>query len=221
MSKHKPIKFEKTLEPKLIKEIEDIMKENKTAKTVLNATLAIAAVGGILTLGAIAPNAMGMLLKFQKGRERKKKEKYNQVWQSFYYLKKQRAIELVKEEDNCLIYKISEKGKTKIKKFILDELAIKEPGQWDEKWRLVIFDIPETKRKARYALVQKLREMGFYQCQKSVWIHPFPCVTEIEFLKDIFNIHSSVKTFIIDEMEDGKVLHNFKDLLKHTITKTK
>ena len=53
--------------------------------------------------------------------------------------------------------------------------------------------------------------MGFFQCQKSAWIHPFPCLEEIEFIKDVFNIKPFVKIFLVDEMTDGK---NFIPLQK-------
>ena len=56
--------------------------------------------------------------------------------------------------------------------------------------------------------------MGFFQCQKSAWIHPFPCLEEIEFVKDVFNIKPFVKIFLVDEMTDGKSLYYFKNLLK-------
>ena len=79
MPRHKPIKFEKTLEPKLAKEIVEIINNNKTAKTILNATLAIAATGGVLTCAAIAPNATGAILKMLKSHQSQKKEQYRQM----------------------------------------------------------------------------------------------------------------------------------------------
>jgi len=118
-----------------------------------------------------------------------------------------------------MVYTITEKGKEKIKKFILDELKINNPKTWDENWRLVIFDIPEERRKIREAFREKLESLGFYQCQKSVWIHPFPCMEEIEFLKDFFYIKPFVKIFLVKEMTDGKVLYHFRELLKNTIIK--
>lgn len=216
---HKPIKFEKTLDIKTIKEIENIIKNSPNAKTVLNATLAIIAVGGVLTLGAIAPNAVGMILKIHKNYQKQKKEKYNQIWRSFNALKKNHALEFVREDDDGLVYRLSSEGKKKIRKFMIDELTVKKPTNWDGKWRLVIFDIPENKKQARNALSRKLSEMDFYQCQKSVWIHPFPCVEEIEFIKDVFNIKPFVKIFTVDEMTDGKTLYHFKSLLEQVITK--
>lgn len=214
MPKHKPIKFVDTLEPSLKRKISTIMKENSTAKSVLNATLGLIALGGIITMGATFPALLGEIAKIKRSQKKRKYEQYHQIWQSFNNLKKQRAVEFIKEEDGCLIYKLNNKGKEKIKKFIYDELKISKPAKWDNKWRLVIFDIPETKRKARGALRNKLVDLDFYQCQKSAWIHPFNCLEEIEFIKDVLNIKPFVKIFVAEEMDDGKVLYHFKDLIK-------
>lgn len=218
MPKHKPIKFKTTLEPNLIKQVKEIMQENKKAKTVLNATLALIAVGGILTLGAIAPGVFGELTRMAYRKKKEKYEQYREIWQRFHSLKQKGNLEFVKEENGYAVYKLSKKGRERIKKFIFDELFIKKPGKWDGEWRLVIFDIPESQKKARWALRRKLKDLGFYQCQKSVWIHPFPCLEEIEFLKEILNIKPFVKLFLVDEMTDGKVLYYFRNQIKEVVT---
>lgn len=214
MPKHKPIKFETTLEPSLKKEVLKIVKESRQAKTILNVTLGLIAVGGILTIGAAFPALLNEIGKYKYRRKKEKFQKYQQIWKNFHNLKKQRAIEFLKEEDGHLIYRLSENGKEKIRKFVFDELSIEKPKEWDNKWRLVIFDIPETKSKTRKALRKKLTGIGFFQCQKSAWIYPFPCEEEIEFVKDFLNINPFVKLFLIDEIDDGKVLYHFKDILK-------
>lgn len=219
MSKHKPIKFKTTLEPKLIEQVKKIVQENKKAKNILNATLAIVALGGVLTIGSMAPGAFGEFTRFVARRKKEKYEQYKEIWRRFQSLKKKGNLEFIKEENGYLVYRLSNKGKEKIRKFILDELSIRKPREWDNKWRLVIFDIPERYRKTRMALRMKLKEIGFYQCQKSVWIHPFPCLEEIEFLKDYFNIKPFVKLFLVEEMTDGKALYNFRGQLKEIITK--
>ena len=81
----------------------------------------------------------------------------------------------------------------------------------------MIFDIPEQYRRARHALKNKLSELGFYPLQKSVWVHPFPCETEIEFLKNHFNIKPYVHILHVNEMPSGKAIYHFKDILKKTI----
>lgn len=217
MPKHKPIKFETTLQPSLKRELVKIFKENKKAKTALNATLGIIAFGGILTLGAIAPNALSIFTNMVASEKRRRYKEYQSLWKNFHNLKKQRALEFIKEEDGYLIYKTTEKGHEKIKKFIFDEINLAKPKKWDGKWRLVIFDIPETKKKARAGLRKKLKEMEFYQCQKSAWVHPLHCVEEIEFIKDVLNIKPFVKIFVVEEMDDGKVLYHFKSLVKEMV----
>jgi len=186
MPKHKPIKFETVLEPNLKRKIERIIKENPKAKTALNATIALIAVGGILTTGPAALGLMREITRMKKDQKKRNFEEYRLIWQRFHILKNQRALKFIKEENNQLIYTITEKGKEKIKKFIFDELSISTPKKWDEKWRLVIFDIPEKYKKAREAFRNKLISLDFYQCQKSVWIHPFSCESEIEFIS-VFN----------------------------------
>lgn len=214
MPRHKPIKFITTLEPRLIKRVKEIITENKQAKSVLNATMALVAVGGILTLSVLAPGVLGEINKMLYRKKKNNYEQYRQIWRGFNSLKQKRNLEFVKEEDGYLIYRFSQKGKDEVRKFIIDELSIGKPKNWDGKWRLAIFDIPEKRKNARVGLRKKLSDIGFYQCQKSAWVYPFPCEKEVEFLKDFFNVKPFVKLFLVDEMTDGKVLYHFRDLLK-------
>ena len=38
----------------------------------------------------------------------------------------------------------------------------------------MIFDVPEKMRGKRDFLRKELRDFGFYQLQKSVWVYPYP-----------------------------------------------
>ena len=219
MPRHKPIRFETSLEPKLVKEVRRIIRENQKAKTVLNATLALAAVGGILTLATIAPATLVGLGTLIKTGKQQKYQQYRELWTNFRKLKQRGAFEFAEEKDGYLVYRFTEKGKEKIKKLIFEEMNVTKPKRWDGKWRLVIFDIPESRKQARNALRDKLKEMNFYQCQRSVWIHPFPCGEEVAFITHLFNIEPYVKVFRVDEMNDGRVIYHFKNLIKEIVTK--
>lgn len=81
----------------------------------------------------------------------------------------------------------------------IDSLKIKKPRKWDGKWRLVFFDISNLKRIYREAFRGKLKELGFYQLQKSVWVHAFNCQAEIELLKDFFALSDKELRFIITD----------------------
>lgn len=83
-------------------------------------------------------------------------------------------------------------GKTRALKYRLNNLTIKKSRRWDKKWRFVLFDIPEEKRKIRDALRKKLKKLGFLEFQKSVFIFPYPCSDEINFVINFFDIHNYV-----------------------------
>lgn len=107
----------------------------------------------------------------------------------------------IRVSDNKI--KITKKGKTRVLEYQLDEMTIKKQAKWDKKWRLVVFDIPDFYRKASNTLRRKLRDMGFEQYQKSLFIHPYPCQGEIDFIKEIFEVGPYVK-MIIAEQIDGE-----------------
>ncbi len=49
---------------------------------------------------------------------------------------------------------------------------IKTPNHWDGKWRIISFDVPEKNHADRDRLRYLLRDSGFYQLQRSVWLCP-------------------------------------------------
>ncbi len=81
----------------------------------------------------------------------------------------------------------------------IDALKIKKPKKWDGKWRIVIFDISQLKKVYRELFRSKLKELGFYQLQKSVWIVPFDCQDEIELLREFFGLSQKEMRLIIAE----------------------
>ena len=51
--------------------------------------------------------------------------------------------------------------------------------KWDGKWRVLIFDIPQELHNKRNIFRAKLRALGFYMIQKSIFVFPYPCAEEI------------------------------------------
>lgn len=67
--------------------------------------------------------------------------------------------------DKKLAYRLTDKGREKA---VLASLKFEEQ-EWDGKWRLCIFDVPEKRRQARDLLRSKLKQWGFMRFQQSVW----------------------------------------------------
>ncbi len=121
------------------------------------------------------------------------------------------------KEDSSGICQIilTEKGKKKVISFEIDNMVIKKPMSWDGKWHMIVFDIPENKREARIALHKKLINLGFYNLQKSIFIHPFKCLDEIEFLTELFQIRPYVRYAEISKItNDAELILHFNDILK-------
>jgi len=110
-------------------------------------------------------------------------------------------VDFREKNDGTVSMILTSNGKKRTIQYNLDFMEIKRPKQWDRLWRLVIFDIPEEERKGRGALSSKLKELGFYPMQKSVFVHPYECKNEIDFIVELFNLRPYVRLFIVKETD--------------------
>jgi CRISPR-associated endonuclease Cas2 len=124
---------------------------------------------------------------------------------SMSYLKRKRLVTFV-EKDGQQILTLSEGGKKRVLQFNLDQIEIARPRKWDWNWRIVIFDIPEKRKRGREALRRKLRQLGFYQLQKSCFNYPFDCRSEIDFISEIYEVSPNVNFIVAREVEGAKEL---------------
>jgi phenylacetic acid degradation operon negative regulatory protein len=125
---------------------------------------------------------------------------------------KERGLVSVAEKDGHQILTISEEGKKRLLQFDLDKIVIKKPRKWDGYWRLVLFDIPEKQKIGREALRSKLKQLGFYQLQKSCFIDPFDCRSEIAFISEIFEVAPYVNFILAKELERASQLVKYFNL---------
>lgn len=114
-------------------------------------------------------------------------------YQSIKQLREQGFIETHKHGKKIML-RLTDKGRQEA---ILKKLL--EDDGWDNKWRIVIFDIPETHRRVRNILRGKLREWQFEQLQKSVWVSKKDCVKELrKFLGEV-DIRDWVRVFVAED----------------------
>ncbi|MBI1971249.1 MAG: hypothetical protein HYS52_00140 [Candidatus Wildermuthbacteria bacterium] len=144
---------------------------------------------GALSIAATSPffgiQAWRAFHKWQQ-QEKYQKRRFSSV---FTRLKRSGVIAMERDGHHVVISLTSE-GKKLAGYMQIDALKIKHPKQWDKKWRLVLFDIVQSKRTERNALRAKLQELGFRFFQKSAWICPFECKDEIEVLRNFFGLGS-------------------------------
>jgi phenylacetic acid degradation operon negative regulatory protein len=120
-------------------------------------------------------------------------------------------IQFVNKEGELRIT-ITQKGHNIAKSFLLKDFKqIKKPAKWDHKWRMVMFDIPEDKRKLRNIIRFHLKKIGFLQIQGSVWIYPYPCEDIVALIKTNFNFSDEV-IYVTTESFDKD--YKFKKVFK-------
>ena len=117
-------------------------------------------------------------------------------------------VDFKENKDGTISLVLTDKGKKKTLQYNIDTLKIKKPIHWDKLWRLVIFDIPEKEKKGRDALAGKLKQLGFYPMQKSVFIHPYECKNEVDFIIEIFNLRRYVRFLVVKEIDVELDLRN-------------
>ncbi len=189
------------------KAILEILEEESNRYPHVKEILLLLAAGSVLSLSVLFPTFPMILTPFLSW------SKYNKgrFKQTVNRLKAKKLVEII-EENGEQVVKITEKGRIKALKYKIEEIKIKEPKRWDKCWRIVIFDVPEGSKKLRDLFREKLKSLHFYPLQKSVWVHPFPCFDEIEFLRQIYGVGFDVSYVIAKKIEEEKKLLSFFNL---------
>ena len=161
-------------------------------------------IGGVVLVAATNPyfgiKAVGIIQKELKRR------KWNQLRNDLYYLKRKGFIDVESNQDGTYTVRTTKSGRKQAHRYDIDNLSIETPKRWDGYWRLVIFDIPAYKQKARFALLAKLKNFGFIMLQRSIWAYPFECKKEIAVLAKAFKIEGYVQHVVCNEVSVGEYL---------------
>lgn len=136
--------------------------------------------------------------------EKKKKEwdKYN-LWRLRQMIKRMqnsKFVEIVKENGVQSI-KITEKGKRKLLSYDIEKISL-DDTKWDGSWRLIVYDIG-TEKKANYEIFRRtITKLRLLKLQKSVYLTPFKCEDQIEYLRQLFEIGDEVIILKVGSLEN-------------------
>jgi len=97
-------------------------------------------------------------------------------------------------------------GKKQLENYKRKEVAIPKPQKWDKKWRIVIFDIPESRRAIRNKLRSTLLSWGFIRLQNSIWVYPYECEELITMLKADLRVGKDILYVVAEKVEYDKNL---------------
>jgi len=126
-------------------------------------------------------------------------QELNRAISSLY---KSKLLEEKENSDGSVTMVLSTSGKRVAMTFNLDEMKIKTPLRWDHKWRIVLFDVPEKYREGRDSLRTHLKNLGFFEYQKSVFVHPYECSGEIDFIIETYDLRRFVRFVLADFLDN-------------------
>lgn len=170
------------------------------------AILVTIASGGKLGASALVPEILNSLLKFDIPSSVRKQETIRST--ASRLTKKG----LLKFENSH--YVMTSTGESTLERWRRADFKLKRPKKWDNKWRIVIFDIPERKRKIRDELRNIFLQAGFIKLQNSVWVYPYDCEDIIGLLKTDYGVGRDLLYIIADQIENDKYLRDEFGLLR-------
>lgn len=184
------------------------MGKNQYTSKIVDEIIRFGAFGTVITAVAVAPNLAQVLSrplnrlgrKLDERDELRSREK--EVQRVIRYMKQQGL--LAGEYEHGL--QLTNKGRKRLERIALDSLAVHATKVWDKKWRIIIYDIPETHRAARDAFWARLHRLGCFQLQKSTWISPFDCRQEIATLAAHHAVDPYVTYFEAINLDNQKIL---------------
>ena len=173
------------------------------------ALLVLLLLGGVVTVGAVAPNMFAAVGRIggRKGFFRKKEFRA-----ASHYLRNKGYI-ILKRHLDMYEMRITKTGADLILQRSLDDMRIPHQEVWDGIWRIVMFDIPDKHKWARDALRGRLAAMGFHLMQESVFVFPYPCEKEISFVIDLYSVSQYVRIASAKDMSHDTDLREYFGLI--------
>ena len=133
---------------------------------------------------------------FEMYRKFKNKQAFNKL---IYYLKKNNFIrvENLKGKQAVLLTK---KGKDKAIKVSFKIEDGKQTKRKDGKWIMIIFDIPQSRKRDRVLLRSALKNLGYKLFQHSVCVTPYDVSEKTERSLQFYSLDKYVRIFLVDEL---------------------
>lgn len=160
------------------------------------------------------PLAAKPILNYYK---KKKRQERFKAWERFnqprlrYLLKRlyhQKVVDF-REVDGQTVITLTERGQKKVLGYKLEEIMINKPPKWDGKWRIIIYDIRKEKRILSDIFRRFLQKMQFLKLQKSVYLTPYPCDMQIEFLRQYYGLGQEVLYLVVESLENEEVYKHY------------
>ncbi len=105
------------------------------------------------------------------------------------------------ETDFSSFLSLTKQGRHKLRNIKLSSQNHLVSTDWDGYWRIVVVDIPESRKSERDAIRYILKKAQFVQIKSSLWISPFPMEHMMINMKDDLDLHEELMVFVTDKLD--------------------
>ncbi|OGE87962.1 MAG: hypothetical protein A3J07_02270 [Candidatus Doudnabacteria bacterium RIFCSPLOWO2_02_FULL_49_13] len=126
-------------------------------------------------------------------------------------LKKRNYIALTKTDKGWLIQLLA-KGRIRAKQVAFENIKLPKAKVWDGRWRLFSFDIPEEYKNARNMLRFKLKSLGCFNIQRSLFAYPYDCKRELQAIVQHYKVEKFTMFAETSYIDLDKELRKFFNL---------
>lgn len=178
--------------------LETSARRERLSGNIQKAVLGTVGTAGVLSVMLVAPNIFKALSVFGI-----KPARFNDKVKKATTRLIEKGYLIAEKNGSKTTLHLSKKGELALAEIELHTKSQKEKKKhWDKRWRLVVFDIPEPRRKVRNGLRNMLISLGFIKIQNSVWVYPYDCEELITLLKVDLHLHKEVLYAIVEKIEN-------------------
>jgi DNA-binding transcriptional regulator PaaX len=189
--------------------IEKEAKVKRRKTQVQRIILGVIAGAGALSVLVVAPGAIAALGMLDRGFGRRKKHPRFTVHTAFTRLLEKGHI-VLEQTPKGKFARLTEEGKRALARMVARSPDTRKHKRWDKRWRMVIYDIKNTRGRSRRQIQKTLQSFGFLKLQNSVWVYPYDCEELVTLLKADFKLGTEVLYVVVEHIEnDGALKEHF------------
>jgi hypothetical protein len=96
---------------------------------------------------------------------------------------------------------LTKNGRQKLRNITLSSQNHLVSTEWDGYWRIIVVDIPESRKSERDSVRYILKKAQFTQIKSSLWISPFPMEHMMITMKQDLDLHEELMIFVTDKLD--------------------
>lgn len=106
--------------------------------------------------------------------------------------------------------RLTQKGRQRSNSFKLETKNSLVSPSWDGKWRVILLDLPESRKDERESLRYLLKKAGFVCLKNSAWISPYPFEHLFSNIKKDLGLSTELMIIVTDDIDEETKKEIFK-----------